>query len=39
MFGYRVIGFGAGGAAPIEPYSADFLVIAGGGGAGRDRGG
>ncbi len=38
MFGYQVLGFG-GGAIPKEPYSADFLVIAGGGGAGYSRSG
>ena len=38
MFGYQTLGFGAG-ALPKEPYSADFLVIAGGGGAGYSRSG
>ena len=34
-FGYQVLGFGSGGGAP--PYSADFLVIAGGGCGGRQN--
>ena len=26
-FGYQVLGFGAGGRAPQDPFTADFLVI------------
>ena len=45
-FGYQVLGFGAGGRAPQDPFTADFLVIGGGGsgygggfGPGRGAGG
>ena len=30
-FGYQVLGFGAGGSGGLEPGTAEFLVIAGGG--------
>ena len=32
-FGYRILGFGSGGAG-AQPVNADYLVIAGGGGGG-----
>ena len=35
MFGYQVLGFGAGGGA--QPYQVDLLVVAGGGGGGSSN--
>ena len=37
-FGYRILGFGSGGAG-AQPVNADYLVIAGGGGGGYYNGG
>ena len=34
MFGYRVLGFGAG-EAPREEYTAEYLIVAGGGSGGN----
>ena len=31
MFGYRLLGFGTGGSAPLEDLNVEYLVIAGGG--------
>ena len=36
-FGYRILGFGSGGAA--KKLDFDYLVVAGGGGGGNDDGG
>jgi len=36
-FGYRILGFGAGGGAAVLEF--DYLVVAGGGGSGSDDGG
>ena len=33
-FGYQVLGFGSGGLVPVE-YNIQYLIVAGGGGAGK----
>ena len=37
-FGYRVLGFGSGGAGAAT-YNVQYLIVAGGGGGGNDAGG
>ena len=34
MFGYQVLGFGAGGVTKSDPVDVDYLVVAGGGAGG-----